>query len=207
MDGFLVDTIGGEVVLLFLGVFCSCVVQSRGLVYSLVWCDRFVVACLRRNTSLAGFDAAGFVFDFDFYGRMACGGRVVSRVTWLRSHIALCDKFAREREEEMKNNPSLCTIEMYEYSKKPEVIRRDKMLRNELRLLEEGGLAEGKSCEVNNKYKCPCGKRSTRLVEQGSLAQTAWEIIQWYDFHWNPSPTCTPGSSGMKWYHYDEPSI
>jgi len=170
-------------------------------------CERFTIVCLRRNISLAGFDSEGFVSDFDFYGKVACYGCVVPHVTWLRSQVARVEEYGRKLEEEMKQKPSSFTMELYEYNKSPEAVKRNKMLRIELRFLEELGSGEGKSCEVHNKYKCPYKEESKQLIENGRLAQFVWKLVEWYDFHWNRNPSITPSQSEMKWYHYDEPSV
>lgn len=170
-------------------------------------CERFTVVCLRRNISLAGFDSDGFVSDFDFYGKVACYGCVVPHVTWLRSQVARVEEYGRKLAEEMKQEPSSFTKEAYDYHKSPEAVKRDKMLRVELRFLEELGLGEGKSCEVNNKYKCPYKEGSKQLIENGRLVQFVWKLVEWYDSHWNRNPSYTPSESELKWYHYDEPSI
>ncbi len=114
----------------------------------------------------------------------------------------------RENEEEMKGeNPSWVAREMHEYYKRPEVVRENKMNYVELRLYEEIGLAESKKCQLTNKYRCPYGEQSNKLIENGRIARFIWEIVWWYNHHWNPSSRYTPPASDMKWYHYGEPSI
>ncbi len=76
-----------------------------------------------------------------------------------------------------------------------------------LTFYEDVGGAEGKSCEVKNKYRCPYGEASEQLIMDGKLAKRAWREIKWYDHHWNPDHTCIPAQNMMKWYHYGEPSI
>ena len=170
--------------------------------------ERFTVACLKRNISLEGFDADGFNGDFEFHGNRFCWNCVVTDASRLREEIKRLEEDVKKNEDEMKTKePSYMTRRMYEFNRRPDVVRRDKMTYVELRLYEELGLAEGKGCEVKNKYKCPYGEESKELIEWGSLARFIWRQIQWYDTHWNPSQGFQPAASEMKWYHYGEPSV
>ena len=170
--------------------------------------ERFTLVCLRRNMSIEGFDAEKFEDDFKFYGRRECWGCVVPEATGLRDYIKKVEETARMFEEKAKQeNPSWIALEMCKYYKRPDVVRKDKMMLVKLRLYEELGGAEGKSCNVKNKYRCPYGEESNRLIEDGRVAKFIWRQIEWYDAHWNPSKTYSPPEQDMKWYHYDEPSI
>jgi hypothetical protein len=170
--------------------------------------ERFTVVCLRRNISMEGFDAQGFEEDFEFYGGRECWDCVVPDAVRLREDIERIERTIKNNEEEMKQEePSWIAKEMYEHYRRPDVVRRNKMMVVELRLFEEIGRAEGKSCEVKNKYRCPYGKRSEQLIKHGRLAKAVWREIEWYDAHWNPSSTHRPSVQDMKWYHYGEPSI
>lgn len=170
--------------------------------------ERFTVVCLRRNISMEGFDCGGFDNDFKFYGRMWCWDCVVPDAVRLRGDIERIEQAIRNNEEEMKREePSWIAKEMYEYYKRPDVVRMNKMMLVELRLYEEIGGAKDKSCEVKNKYRCPYRKKSERLIEDGRLAKFIWRQIEWYDHHWNPSPSIRVSADDMKWYHYGDPGI
>lgn len=170
--------------------------------------ERFTVVCLRRNISLDGFDAEGFDEDFGFYGKKACWDCVVPEAMWLREEIKRIEEAIKKIEEEMKaHEPSYVTSSMYAMYKRPDVVRRNSMNYVELRLYEEEGGAEGKVCEVRNKYRCPYGGEANELIECGRLVKFVWRQIEWYDHYWNPSETFRPAASEMKWYHYGEPSI
>jgi len=171
-------------------------------------CERFTLVCLRRNISMEGFDAEGFDEDFKFYGHVECWDCVVPEAVRLREHIKLVEQAVREYEEEVKQeNPSWVAREMCEYYKRSDVVRRDRMMCVELRLYEEMGGAKGKNCGVKNKYRCPYGAKSGRLIEHGRLVKFIWRQIEWYDHHWNLPQTYRPSEQDMKWYHYGEPGI
>lgn len=106
-----------------------------------------------------------------------------------------------------QENPSWIVSEMWEHYRRPDVVRRNKMMKVELRLYEEMGGAKGKNCEVKNKYRCPYGAKSKRLIEDSELVKFIWRLVEWYDHHWNPSPTFRPSAEDMKRYHYGEPGI
>jgi len=170
--------------------------------------ERFTVVCLRRNMSMEGFDSEGFDEDFGFYGKMGCWNCVVPNVSRIREDIERIEEAVRKNEEEMKQEePSWIVKNMYEHYRRPDVVRGNKMMLVELRLYEEIGGAKDKSCQVENKYRCPYGKKSERLIEDGRLARFIWRHIKWYDYHWNPSPTYRPSVDELKWYHYGEPGI
>ena len=170
--------------------------------------ERFIVLCLKRNISLEGFNSEGFEEDFDWYGKAACWDCAVPDAVWLREHIKKLEETIRKNDEEMKSpKPPWIVRKMDMYYRKPNVVRENKMKHVKLRLYEKLGLAEGKSCDVNNKYKCPYGKQADELIENGRIAKFIWDIVWWYDFHWNPSDTFRPSANDMKWYHYGEPSI
>jgi len=171
-------------------------------------CERFTLVCLRRNISLEGFDSECFNYEFKLYGSMACGNCPVWEATELRKKVADTERLRREIEEEVKRGePSETAREMYEYIHKSDVVREDKMMLVKLRLYEDDGGAKGKSCEVRNKYKCPYGEESEQLIENGGRVHALWQIVEWYDNHWNPIHTTQPTIQEMKWYHYGEPSI
>lgn len=170
--------------------------------------ERFTVVCLRRNMSLEGFDADGFDEDFRQHGKEACWDCVVPDAMRLREEITRIEEAVKKIDEEMKlPEPSYVTRSMYEFYRRPDVVRRNKMNYVELRLYEEEGGAEGKVCKVLNKYRCPYGEEAKELVKCGKLAKFVWRQMEWYDLHWNPSDTFRPAESDMKWYHYGEPSI
>jgi hypothetical protein len=171
-------------------------------------CERFTVVCLRRNISLEGFDAEGFEEDFDWHEKRACWHCVIPDAVSVREEIRRLEEAIKKNEEEMRQKePSWIAKEMYNYYRRPDVVRLNKMRYVELKVYEELGLAEGKSCDVRNKYKCPYGEQADELIENGRFAKFVWGVVEWYDHHWNPSHTFRPSADEMKWYHYDEPSI
>ena len=171
-------------------------------------CDRFLVFCLRRSISLGGFDRECFEADDVHFGGRPCWDCMVHDAMRLREDIALEDRYKSENEEKMKTaEPSDVTREMYEHYNLPDVVRGDKMWVVKLRFYDEVGFTVGKNCKVKNMYKCPYGEESERLVEDGGLAKIAWELVEWYDSHWNRTHTVIPAACEMKWYHYDEPSV
>lgn len=150
----------------------------------------------------------GFEEDFNWFGKLACWHCVVPEAVRLRDHIKKLEEAIRSNEEEMKSpKPSRIAKEMYEYYRRPDVVRMDKMKYVKLRLYEKLGLAEGKSCDVKNKYKCPYGEQANELVENGRVAEFIWSMVEWYDEHWNLSESFKPFEDEMKWYHFGEPSI
>ena len=158
--------------------------------------------------SLEGFDAEGFDRDFEFFGRILCGGCSVWRATGLRRFVERVEQKRIETEEEMKGEePSWITREMYEYRRRPDVVRLDKMRLVELRFYEEVGGAKDKSCLDRNKYRCPYGDESERFVEDGELIYDLWRLVVWYDRHWNRSRMFEPSPADLKWCHYEEPGI
>ncbi|MEM4143015.1 MAG: hypothetical protein QW445_02580 [Candidatus Bathyarchaeia archaeon] len=168
--------------------------------------ERFIIICLRRNMSLEGFDSVGFEDDFNRYGRVACLGCVVPEAAIVKELIKQVEESVKKNEEEVRQvNPSWVAEVMNKYYKRPEVVRRNKMLLVELRLYEEIGLAAGKSCEVRNKY--PYGEGSKKLIEDGQIAKFIWNVVWCYDLHWNPVPGYVPSASDRKWHHYVELSI
>jgi hypothetical protein len=126
----------------------------------------------------------------------------------LREDIALEDRYKSENEEKMKaTEPSDVTRKMYEHYNLPDVVREDKMRVVKLRFYDEVGFTAGKSCEVKNMYKCPYREKSKRLVKDGGIAKSVWELVEYYDSHWNRTHTFSPAACEMKWYHYDEPGV
>jgi len=170
--------------------------------------ERFTLVCLRRNMSMEGFDSEGFTEDFKFYGGQECYDCSVTEAMDLRSEIEQQEKFRRDIEEQMKQKePSWITQGSYKNLRKPDVVRVYKMVIAKLGLYEEVGLAKDKSCKVRNKYRCPYGEHSEKLILRGMVAYSLWEHIRWYDYHWNKSGTYHPDSAERKWHHYGEPSI
>ncbi|MGB9854202.1 MAG: hypothetical protein ACPLRY_05280 [Candidatus Bathyarchaeales archaeon] len=171
-------------------------------------CERFIVLCLKRNMSLKGFDGEGFEEDFRWFGNWACCACVVPDAVRLREYVKSIEEDIRKNEEKVKSGePSWIAMRMCEYYKRSDVVRRNRMNYVELRLYEDLGMAEGKSCDARNKYRCPYGEQANELVESGLLARFVWRIVWWYDQHWNPSESCQPPACDMKGYHYGEPSI
>jgi len=144
--------------------------------------DRFTLACLRRNISMEGFNSLGFTQDNRFHGGHWCFKCSVCRAMELRRQAKLIEDDMREIEEKMKcENPSLSTRKRYEHNKRPDVVRRHKMLFVELKFYEEKGKAKGKSCNVKDEFKCPYGRKSEKLIEKGWVIYTVWQHIHWYD--------------------------
>jgi hypothetical protein len=169
-------------------------------------CERAIVVRLRHAISLEGFDSECFVDD-DQLGGVLCWDCVVPDAVLLRKEIAENEQRKRENEEGMKSaEPSWMTKHMHEFYMRPDVVRGDKVRLVESRLYEDLGGAEGKNCDVKNKYRCPYGEASERLIEDGSLTKFILREIRWYDHHWNP-PRTWSGAQNNKWYHYSEPSI
>ncbi len=171
-------------------------------------CERFLVFCLRRSISLEGFDRERLEADDVHFGGYPCQDCMVHDAMRLREDIALEDWYKRENEEKMKaTEPSDYTREMYEHYNLPDVVRGDKMRVVKLRFYDEVGFTAGKSCQVKNMYKCPYREKSKRLVKDGGLAKSIWELVEYYDSHWNRSRIHFPLKNEEKWYHYDEPSL
>ena len=170
-------------------------------------CERATVVRLKRAISLEGFDSERFA-GHDELGSEPCWDCAVPDAVSLRKEVEADEQRKRENEEAMKSSePSWMTKQMHEFYRRFDVVRDDKMRLVKLRFYEDVGGAEGKSCEVKNKYTCPYGEASEQLIKDGMLAKRIWQEIRWYDHHWNPSHTCIPAQNDMKWYHYGEPSI
>jgi len=171
-------------------------------------CERFKVVFLRRNISLEGFDGERFDGNLRFYGRRECWDCVVPDAVDLRQYVKDIEEAVRSVEEEVKGeNPSWIAVKMSGRYRKPEEVKDRKMILVQLKVYEDLGSAKGKSCSVKNKYRCPYGARSKRLIRAGRIAKFVWQEISWYDHHWNPVGNHVSGVGDMTWYHYDEPGI
>jgi hypothetical protein len=169
---------------------------------------RFTLVCVRRNMSMEGLDEEGFTRDYEVIGRESCRHCAVREAVRLRKRAEEYARVLREVEELMRQpGPSDVTRDWHMHLTRPETVRREKMTLVELRLYEELGGAEGKSCEDENRYNCPHGMESDRLIEEGALVEALWRHVWWYDMHWNRSSTHTPPRDELRWYHYDEPGI
>jgi hypothetical protein len=170
--------------------------------------ERFIVACLRRNITQGEFRADGFDYDFRWFGSLLCLGCVVDDATSLRKDILLFDLDRREYEARVQSGEaSEFDLEMWASKRKPENVRRDKMLDVELRLYEEIGRAEGKICSDKNRCRCPYKAKSTKLADCGGTAKKIWELVEFYDGHWNGSLHSTPSAKARQFYHLDEPGF
>ena len=170
--------------------------------------ERFIVACLRRNITLNEFCADRFDFDFKANGYLFCLGCVVNDATKLRDKILIFDLYQRENEAEVQSGEaSESELETWAHNRKPENVRRDKMLDVELRLYEEIGRAEGKICTDKNRCRCPYKAKSTKLADCGGTAKKIWELVEFYDEHWNGSLYSTPSAGERQFYHLDEPGF
>jgi hypothetical protein len=159
-------------------------------------CERAIVVRLRHTISLEGFDSKRFEENDDL-GSVPCWDCRVPEAVSLRKEITEYEQRKRET----------ITKDMQEFYRRPDVVREAEMRVVKLRFYEDKGGAEGKSCEVKNKYRCPYGEASEQLIEDGRFAEWLWREIEWYDYHWNPRRTWTPAQVDMKWYHFGEPSI
>jgi hypothetical protein len=146
--------------------------------------------------------------EFEFLRKLACSDRAVPEAVWLGQETKRVEQYRREIEEKMKlENPSWVIRELFEHNNRPDVVKADRMNLVELRVLEDGGGAEGKTCTVRNGYNCPYGEESKRLIKEGGTTKFLWKLVQWYDEHWNRSSSFRPSSNEAKWCPYDEPSF
>jgi len=157
---------------------------------------------------LEGFDGERFDENLKFYGRKECWDCVVPDAVRLRQYVKDVEEDIKKYEEEVKGeNPSWIAVRMSEHYRKPEEVKHRKFTLVELKVYEDVGEAEGKSCSVENRYKCPYGARSKKLIEAGGLAKFVWKEIRWYDHHWNPIGDHVSAVGVTKWDHFDEPGI
>lgn len=169
---------------------------------------RFTLVCLRRNMSMEGLEGEGFTRDYEVIGRESCRRCAVLEAVKLRMSVEENTRVRREVEEVMRRpGPPDVTRDWHEHLNRPETVRREKMKIVELRLYEELGGAEGRSCEDENRYNCPHGVESDRLIEDGAFVEALWIHVWWYDMHWNRSSTHTPPRDEWRWYHCDEPGV
>ena len=118
------------------------------------------------------------------------------------------EELKRKVDEEVQlGNPSEYARVSYEHLREPSVTRYYKMLEVKLWLFEEESGVKGKECQVHNKYRCPYGAESEKLIDEGRFVKKLWDILEWYDRHWHRNSYTKPSSEEMKWYHYDEPDI
>jgi hypothetical protein len=118
------------------------------------------------------------------------------------------DLYRRENEAKVQSGEaSESELETWAHNRKPENVRRDKMLDVELRLYEEIGRAEGKICADNNRCRCPYKAKSTKLADCGGTAKFIWKLVEFYDEFWNGSPYSTPSAGVRRFCHFGEPSI
>jgi len=171
-------------------------------------CNRFLVVCLRRNMSMKGFDKERFLANYKFYGGYECYYCLVPEVMKLREEWNKYEDLKRKVYEEVESgNPSEYAEMWHEHLERPDVVKYYRMLAVKLWLFEEKAKNKGKTCKVQNKYQCPYGADSRKLIEKGWLIKKIWDIIEWYDTHWHRYPYIVPLRDEMKWYHYDEPDI
>jgi hypothetical protein len=170
---------------------------------------RFTLICLRDNITSEGFNSEGFTGNIEFYGERACWGCVVPDAVGLRDHLRVLEEHKRKVAEDMKREePSWLSKEMSEHYKKPEAVKRDKMVTVKLALYEEIGAAKGRSCIKRHKYRCPYGELADKLVKKGRFAEGLWKTIEYYEDHWNPPPGYLPGRVPVdKWNHYEETGL
>jgi len=171
-------------------------------------CDRFLLICLRRNMSMEGFDKERFLDDYRFFGGYECHDCLVPEVMNLRKEWREYEELKKRVDEEVQlGSPSHYAEVWHEHLKKPEVLKYINMVRVKLWLYEEEAELKDKECQVQNKYRCPYGAESEKLIETGWIIKKLWDILEWYDRHWHRYPYIVPSHEEMKWYHYDEPDI
>ncbi len=167
--------------------------------------ERFTVVFLKRNLSLEGFDAECFESQFDFYGRMFCDGCCVPGAMYLRWYVQKLEETNREIEESARANPhDDCNRRLWEFRSSPEERRSGKMADVKLEFFEKEGVSLGKTCEVRNKYLCPYGAGSRRLIRKGGVVELLWSFIEYYDDHWNRKKNSFVPRGEDKWFHFDE---
>jgi hypothetical protein len=81
------------------------------------------------------------------------------------------------------------------------------MRETEFRLYNETEGVNNRTCGVINYFKCPYGNERAQLRDDGYHAEKLWEIVDWYNRHWNRSDGLIPAESEGKCYHWNEPSI
>jgi hypothetical protein len=85
--------------------------------------------------------------------------------------------------------------------------REDAMRQTQFRLYNEAAGANKRTCNVLNYFKCPYGEERDQLTDDGYQAEKLWEVVEWYNKHWNPCHYSIPAEWEKKWYHRSEPSI
>lgn len=167
--------------------------------------ERFTVVLLKRNLSLEGFGAEHFDSEFDFYGRLLCYGCAVPDAMHLREFLKKLEESNAEIAEKRKLEPNdPFWAQLYDYRFSAESLRMEKMKRAELGFLEVEGGAEGKVCAPHNKCLCPYGAKSWELIKLGEMVKSLWDLVEFYDSHWNGSRSFTPSRSDTEWYHFGE---
>jgi hypothetical protein len=170
--------------------------------------ERFTVILLKRNMSLEGFDGDRFDHEFDFYGRIMCGGCVVRDAVYDREYLRkLAESNAETAEKHRLDPQDTFWARCYAYSVSADSVRNEEMKRVELEFMELEGGAEGKTCEVWNKTLCPYGAKSKELVVFGSRVKDLLELVEYYDRHWNGARGSTPPRGHGQWYHVGEPGF
>lgn len=165
--------------------------------------ERFTIVLLQRNLSLEGFNAENFMSEFDFYGRMACRYCGVPEAVRLREYTKKLEETMLEMREKVSSGDDFWA-KVYEYRMSPKCTKSDGMAHVNLEFLEADGEAEGKTCNIHNKYLCPYGAKALELIDHGNSVDFLWRLVKFYDEHWNASQTYTPPPSDAKWFHWDE---
>jgi hypothetical protein len=81
------------------------------------------------------------------------------------------------------------------------------MRQTKFQLYNETAGANNRTCAIINYFKCPYGKERDELTDEGDLAKKLWDLVEWYDTHWNSCHYDIPSEPEKKWYHRGEPSI
>jgi hypothetical protein len=138
---------------------------------------------------------------------MFCGHCSVPAAMYLREYIAKLEESTRiDKQRKLEPNDAFW-MKLYDNSFSAEAIRLGKKARVQLGFIEVDGAAEGKVCEVRNKALCPYGALSWELIKLGNMVRYLWQLVEFYDRHWNGSQMYNPSPSEAKWYHLGEPSI
>jgi len=85
--------------------------------------------------------------------------------------------------------------------------REDAMRKTHLRLYNETAGANNRTCNILNYFKCPYGQERDELIHRGRKANRLWDLVEYYDRHWNPNHSEIPSEDQKKWYHQSDPGF
>ena len=138
------------------------------------------------------------------YGNAICWSCVIHQAEHAKKELDRHDRYWQE------NGGEAAKERWYKEAGEPYASsfrKEDAMRQVEWRIYNELAEANNRTCETLNYFHCPYGDAWHQLLQDGHDAHRLWQHIYWYDNHWNPSTSCTPAASNMKWYHYNEPAI